>query len=45
MAAIEGSLADVSLPDICQLISLGRKSGCLTVTDHSNFGYVYFEDG
>ncbi|MGD2121037.1 MAG: tetratricopeptide repeat protein [Gemmatimonadota bacterium] len=45
MAAIEGSLADVSLADICQLISLGRKSGCLTVTDRSNFGYLYFEDG
>jgi tetratricopeptide (TPR) repeat protein len=45
MAAIEGSLADVSLADICQLISLGRKSGCLTVTDRSNFGYIYFEEG
>jgi tetratricopeptide (TPR) repeat protein len=45
MAAIEGSLADVSLADICQLISLGRKSGCLTVTDRSNFGYIYFENG
>jgi tetratricopeptide (TPR) repeat protein len=45
MAAIEGSLADVSLADICQLISLGRKSGCLTLTDRSNFGYIYFEDG
>ncbi len=45
MAAIEGSLADVSLADICQLISLGRKSGCLTVTDRSNFGYLYFENG
>jgi len=43
--AIEGSLADVSLADICQLLSLGRKSGCLTVTDRANFGYVYFEAG
>ncbi|MBT8398488.1 MAG: DUF4388 domain-containing protein [Gemmatimonadetes bacterium] len=45
MAAIEGSIADVSLADICQLISLGRKSGCLTVTNRSNFGYIYFENG
>jgi len=45
MASVEGSLADVSLADICQLISLGRKSGCLTVTNRSNFGYIYFEDG
>ena len=43
--AIEGSLADVSLADICQLLSLGRKTGCLTVTDRSNFGYVYFKKG
>jgi tetratricopeptide (TPR) repeat protein len=43
--AIEGSLADVSLADICQLLAMGRKTGCLTVTDHSNFGYIYFEDG
>lgn len=43
--AIEGSLADVSLADICQLLSLGRKTGCLTVTDRSNFGYIYFGEG
>jgi tetratricopeptide (TPR) repeat protein len=43
--AIEGSLADVSLADICQLLSLGRKTGCLTVTDRSNFGYIYFKSG
>ncbi|TFH65624.1 MAG: DUF4388 domain-containing protein [Gemmatimonadales bacterium] len=43
--AIEGSLADVSLADICQLLALGRKTGCLTVTDRSNFGYIYFKDG
>ena len=43
--AIEGSLADVGLADICQLLALGRKTGCLTITDQSNFGYIYFEDG
>lgn len=43
--AIEGSLQDVSLADICQLVAMGRKTGCLSVTDRSNFGYVYFEDG
>jgi tetratricopeptide (TPR) repeat protein len=43
--AIEGSLADVSLADICQLLSLGRKTGCLTITDRSNFGYIYFKAG
>jgi tetratricopeptide (TPR) repeat protein len=43
--AIEGSLADVSLADICQLLSLGRKTGCMTITDRSNFGYIYFKNG
>ena len=43
--AIEGSLADVSLADICQLLALGQKTGCLTVTDRSNFGYIYFDRG
>ncbi len=43
--AIEGALQDVSLPDIFQLLAMGRKTGCLTVTDRSNFGYVYFRQG
>jgi tetratricopeptide (TPR) repeat protein len=43
--AIEGSLQDVSLADICQLLAMGRKTGCLSVTDRSNFGYLYFENG
>ena len=43
--ALEGSLEDVGLADILQLLSLGQKTGCLSVTDRSNFGYVYFEDG
>jgi tetratricopeptide (TPR) repeat protein len=43
--AIEGSLQDVGLADICQLLAMGRKTGCLSMTDRSNFGYVYFEQG
>jgi tetratricopeptide (TPR) repeat protein len=43
--AIEGRLEDVGLADICQLLAMGRKTGCLTVTDRSNFGYIYFDDG
>jgi tetratricopeptide (TPR) repeat protein len=45
LMAIEGSLSDVSLADICQLLALGRKTGCLTITDRSDFGYIYFKDG
>lgn len=43
--AIEGSLQDVNLADICQLLSMGRKTGCLSITDRSNFGYIYFDEG
>ena len=43
--AIEGSLQDVALADICQLLSMGMKTGCLSLTDRSNFGYIYFEKG
>lgn len=43
--AIDGSLTDVALADICQLLALGRKTGCLTVTNRSNFGYIYFRKG
>jgi tetratricopeptide (TPR) repeat protein len=43
--AIEGALQDVNLADICQLLGMGRKTGCLSITDRSNFGYVYFQKG
>jgi tetratricopeptide (TPR) repeat protein len=43
--AIEGALQDVSLADICQLLAMGKKTGCLSITDRSNFGYIYFQSG
>jgi len=43
--AIEGALQDVNLADICQLLGMGRKTGCLSITDRSNFGYIYFQKG
>ncbi|NCG31677.1 MAG: DUF4388 domain-containing protein [Proteobacteria bacterium] len=43
--AIEGALQDVSLADICQLLGMGMKTGCLSLTDRSNFGYIYFGKG
>lgn len=43
--SIKGALSDVSLADISQLLGLGRKTGCLTLTHKGNFGYVYFEGG
>jgi len=43
--AIRGSLKEASLPDVLQLLAMGQKSGCLSVTHRSNFGYVYFDRG
>jgi tetratricopeptide (TPR) repeat protein len=43
--AIKGSLKEASLPDVLQLLSLGQKTGCLSVAERNNFGYVYFERG
>ncbi len=43
--AIKGSLREASLPDVLQLLSLGRKTGCLAVADRHNFGYIYFDQG
>ncbi|MFW6202653.1 MAG: DUF4388 domain-containing protein, partial [Gemmatimonadota bacterium] len=40
-----GSLKEASLADVCQLLAMGRKTGCLSVTDRTRFGQVYFEDG
>ena len=43
--AIKGSLKEASLPDVLQLLAMGKKSGCLSVTHRSNFGYIYFNKG
>src|SRR5690554_6212629 len=43
--AIKGSLKEASLADVCQLLSMGQKTGCLSVTDRSRFGRIYFDRG
>ena len=43
--AIRGSLREASLPDVLQLLSLGNKTGCMSVTHRNNFGYIYFDRG
>jgi tetratricopeptide (TPR) repeat protein len=43
--AIKGSLREASLPDVLQLLAMGKKSGCLSVTHRSNFGSIYFDKG
>ena len=43
--AIRGSLKEASLPDVLQLLAMGKKTGCLSVSDRSSFGYIYFDGG
>jgi tetratricopeptide (TPR) repeat protein len=43
--AIRGSLREASLPDVLQLLSMGKKTGCLSVTHKNSFGYIYFNKG
>jgi tetratricopeptide (TPR) repeat protein len=45
LMAIKGSLKEASLPDVIQLLCLGRRTGCLALADRHNFGTIYFEDG
>jgi tetratricopeptide (TPR) repeat protein len=43
--AIRGSLKEASLPDVLQLLAMGKKTGCLSVAYRTNFGYIYFDKG
>jgi tetratricopeptide (TPR) repeat protein len=43
--AIRGSLREASLPDVLQLLAMGKKSGCLSVSDRQQFGSIHFERG
>jgi tetratricopeptide (TPR) repeat protein len=43
--AIRGSRKEASLPDVLQLLSMGKKTGCLSVTHRNSFGYIYFDKG
>jgi tetratricopeptide (TPR) repeat protein len=43
--AIRGSLREASLPDVLQLLAMGKKTGCLSVTHKNSFGYIYFNRG
>ena len=43
--AIRGSLREASFADVLQLLAMGRKSGCLSVTNRGRFGQIFFEDG
>jgi tetratricopeptide (TPR) repeat protein len=43
--AIKGSLREAALPDVLQLLAMGKKTGCLGMTHRGNFAHIYFEEG
>src|SRR5215467_14650748 len=43
--AIRGNLKEASLPDVLQLLAMGKKTGCLSITHRASFGYIYFDRG
>lgn len=43
--AIRGSLREASLPDVLQLLAMGKKTGCLSVSHRQQFGSIHFERG
>jgi tetratricopeptide (TPR) repeat protein len=43
--AIRGSLREASLPDVLQLLAMGKKTGCLSVTHRHAFGNIFFDKG
>jgi tetratricopeptide (TPR) repeat protein len=43
--AIRGNLSEASLPDVLQLLAMGRKSGCLTLQVDDASGSIFFENG
>jgi hypothetical protein len=43
--AIHGSLEEVPLPDVLQLLALGKKTGCLSLSDGATQGHIYLDEG
>lgn len=43
--AFKGSLTEADLADVCQLLALGLKTGCLYVTEGRRLGEIFFDRG
>jgi tetratricopeptide (TPR) repeat protein len=43
--SINGSLRETNLADVLQLLSIGRKTGCLSLTHRGVFASVFFAEG
>jgi len=42
---IHGTIEEAGLPDVLQLLTLGRKTGCLSVSDGTQHGEIYLDGG
>ena len=42
---IQGTIEEAGLPDVLQLLSLGRKTGCLAMVDGALHGEIYLDAG
>src|SRR5512136_1298449 len=43
--ALQGSLADISLPDVIQLVSVSGKTGVFTISGEGADGKIFLKDG
>lgn len=43
--SINGSLRETTLTDVLQLLAMGRKTGCLSLTHRGAFASVFFDNG
>jgi len=43
--ALQGSLSELSLPDVIQMVSVSGKTGVFSVTRHGEVGKIYLRDG
>jgi hypothetical protein len=43
--ALQGSLSELSLPDVIQMVSVSGKTGVFSVTRHDEVGKIYLRDG
>src|SRR5213592_751665 len=42
---LHGNLREPGPPEVLQLLAMGQKTGCLSLTDRASFGYIYFDRG
>ena len=43
MVAIQGKLEEAGLPDVLQLLALGKKTGLLSLSDQAVEGHIYLD--